>query len=189
MHTTTPESYVPIWAAERNLTGATALYISTPISTGSRFAEWYRTTGSKIGERSDYDRAHRAEVILPNVQDAHRLAEVIRCKHLDKIVIEPNALAVPTWTQEDYIAFWCSVLKRYVNKVVFAEGWEYSEGCTAEYVQACKHGITCFDAGLRAIFFEQALQRIGNAADTLEELGQVNNGPARAYEALSGMLA
>lgn len=117
-------------------------YVSSPISTGvrkHRFEERY----SYITNKSLYDSLYKKYVIEPNCADARLLAESYRSDLLT--VLCPADFYEPSWSQEDYLAFWEEVITESVHTVVFNHGWEYSHGCNEEFVLAHKLGIRCLD--------------------------------------------
>jgi hypothetical protein len=58
------------------------------------------------------------------------------------MVIDPSRLAdVPGWEQADYHAFWTKVIDQHADKVIFLDGWQYSDGCTIEFAKAVQLGL------------------------------------------------
>lgn len=114
-----------------------AVYISTPITTGPRFVAWRREMASGLSPESPDYRSRRAEeVIAPNRADVSRVLKLVRDR-FDDSVIDPTALEdVPGWEQFDYHRFWTETIRRYVHTVVFVDGWQYSSGCVLELAAA-----------------------------------------------------
>lgn len=83
--------------------------------------------------------------------------------------MDPTALEVPVWTQDDYHAFWTRLITDYVGTVVFNDGWEYSTGCAREYAAALKAKATLLDAALSELRPTVALMSINRAVERLEE--------------------
>ncbi|MFQ5789022.1 MAG: hypothetical protein ACE5JI_00955 [Acidobacteriota bacterium] len=161
------------WEAERDLqfTRRTAVYVSTPITTGRRFIEWLWTTGQHFNKHSEeYQRALRADVILPNTQRAARFIELLRWRHMG-LIIDPTSLDVPGWTQSDYHGFWTSVIDRHARRVIFLKGWEFSRGCTVEFETAQRLGIDCVEENLEPLSREKGLQLIESAIEEAKQVG------------------
>lgn len=170
-----------MWEAERHLTPSirTSVYISTPITTGPIFIKWLHEKGQYLSPDSDaYETSLKAEVILPNIQRATSVIELLRWHHTG-LIISPTGLEVPGWSQSSYHNFWTNVLSRYAQRAIFLNGWEYSSGCTIEFEIAQKHGIDCVDEELRTISIAKGLgliqdailqiQAVGGTAASLEE--------------------
>jgi hypothetical protein len=67
-------------------------------------------------------------------------------------VIDPTIVAdLEGWTQGDYRTAWARIIQEYVRSVVFANGWQFSNGCTFEFVTATKAGIETFDEAWQPI--------------------------------------
>ena len=145
------------WEAARNLQHSrrTAIYVSTPITTGPGFVEWMRTRGQHLKkDGNQYQRALKADVILPNIQRTAASIELLRWRHMG-LIINPTTLDVPGWKQSDYHRFWTIVLDRHARRVILLQGWQYSRGCTIEFEAAQKLGIDCVDENLAAISRER----------------------------------
>src|SRR5438128_1001968 len=101
------EEVLAAWEAERGLRtdSRTAVYVSTPITTGWAFVEWLRKEGRHLDRPSaGYERALRAEVILPNIQRAARFMELLRWRHVG-LIIDTTSLEVSGWGQATYHQF------------------------------------------------------------------------------------
>lgn len=85
----------------------TAIYLSTPITTGKRFSNW-QTSSNAISNthESTYLEEHRRNVMEPNRAHVRSLIRKQR-NTLGRVVIDPTALdALSGWTQDDYRVFW-----------------------------------------------------------------------------------
>lgn len=123
------------------------IYVSSPLTTGQRAFEWHRLNGR--AETHDADDAHadrfRVHVIEPNREEAARFARRLRAE-VDGAVIDPTAMGdIPGWTQADYQFFWGRVIEEYCDVVVFRDGWQYSSGCTYEFLIAQMKGARVLD--------------------------------------------
>lgn len=176
------------WERERGIASdeRSAVYVSTPITTGRAFVEWYRREGHRLERGTpDYERAHRSEVVLPNTQRAARYIEVLRWRHVG-LIIDPSSFEVPGWSecQERYHAFWLRVLERHARRVVFMDGWQYSTGCTIEYEAAARLGLDCVDESLERIPRSKGTEMLEVAIRELEALGCETVALRRAREGL-----
>ena len=119
-----------------------AVYVSTPITTGERFVTWKRGLAAAVRTGDDeYSKGLLEHVVTPNRAQVAGLVERLRSTS-DSPVIDPTALEdVPGWQQLDYHGFWTEVIRRYAHTVVFAEGWHYSSGCVLELATAAEAGV------------------------------------------------
>src|SRR5437867_3997010 len=108
-----------------------ATYVSVPITTGPRLVDWFREL-SRRGDplpdprRPEGNEERRRLVIEPNLRDARSIVETVR-RNREGPVIDPSLLRdVPGWRQEDYVALWEVVIERFAERLVFADGWNYS---------------------------------------------------------------
>jgi len=115
------------WEGDRELRSNShgASYGSVPITTGRVFVDWFREHGRTLDPGSEeYRTAHRANVMLPNMQKAARFIELLRWH--TGVVIDPTTLMVEGWRQKDYYEFWLRVIERHVRRVIFLDGWHFS---------------------------------------------------------------
>lgn len=119
-----------------------ALYVSTPITTGARFVAWRRGRGAGLDPASDdYRRERLAAVIEPNRRAAAVVVADLR-RRLGHPVVDPTSLEdVPGWQQLDYHRLWVEVVERFATAVLFTDGWEYSSGCVLELAAAVRSGL------------------------------------------------
>jgi hypothetical protein len=147
--------------------GRTALYVSSPLTTGPRAFEWHlRNRGGTVGDSSTSRAdAFSQDVIEPNRREAavfaRNLRETSRC-----IVIDPTAMKdLPGWSQSDYHAYWRYVIQRYVETVVLRNGWMYSSGCAYEFLVAWSSGVRLLDEDLAPLTLDQGRSLISDAAE------------------------
>ena len=114
-----------------------AWYVSTPITTGRRFAAARTHPGLNADMDDEQYREFMAKhVIGPNRLDADRFVDGLRNGDM-RLVINPSSLEdVDDWSQGDYLALWKMVIGSYVSTLVFMDGWEYSRGCAFEFLVA-----------------------------------------------------
>jgi hypothetical protein len=172
--------------------GRTATYVSSPLTTGLRAFEWHARVnpvvaggvgGPEMLGAGDF----RTEVIKPNREQAARYVRDLRSR-TGRVVIDPTALEdVPGWSQGDYRHFWGRVIERYADTVVFRDGWEYSSGCTYEFLMAQNSGAAVLREDLEPLsleagraLLERALRENtagGIPADFLRLVGEALSSP------------
>jgi|HubBroStandDraft_1064217.scaffolds.fasta_scaffold06035_6 hypothetical protein len=139
------------------------VYVSTPISTGQRYLRWRESAGQQIVPgTADYDAARRT-IKAANIAAARYLVGDVR-RSCDMSVIDPTELAdITGWQQGDYHRYWIKVIERYVRKVVFADGWQYSEGCAKEFAAAVESSVATVDREQSPISLESGLGMVREA--------------------------
>jgi hypothetical protein len=55
------------------------------------------------------------------------------------------------WTQPDYRTAWARIIEEFARAVVFANGWEFSNGCSYEFLVATKAGVETLDESWQPI--------------------------------------
>jgi hypothetical protein len=146
-----------------------AVYVAAPITSGRRFVDWLarRDAGIKIGTPA-YESEHRRHVVVPNLAAA--AAEVSRLRsRLAGVVIDPTAVEFNGWEQPDYHSLWQTVIERYAGMVVFLKGWEYSVGCSCEFLTALRTGATTLAADLTPLSCSQGVAALRTAATVMQE--------------------
>ena len=146
--------------------------MSSPITTGKRYVAWRRKSDADSDLTSpEYARAHFEYVIAPNSKAAAKIVREIR-QASSSIVIDPASfIGPPEWTQDDFRDLWARVLGTYVGKVVFVEGWQYSNGCAYEYLIAVQKGIAAVDTQEASIPLNIAIPMLRAAISELNESG------------------
>jgi len=149
--------------------GRQAVYVSAPITTGPRFLHWRTGTGSQLTTTDDrYSNEHRRNVVTPNRERVQPVVRRVR-EHFGGVVIDPTALDdVPGWTQSDYHLLWVEVVRRYAHTVVFADGWEFSTGCTHEFLAALQSEAILLQEDLSALDARAGVQLIERAIRAME---------------------
>lgn len=144
------------------------IYMSTPITTGPRFIEWYKKVGKNYKDPTLYDYQHKMHVIRMNEIDAQVKAENL----LDRVhglVVNPAEFKIKL-TQPEFLAFWTKFIIDHASTVIFTDGWSYSRGCLNEYLVATQYNIPCLDHKLRPLEINDAILEIKFAITTLKGL-------------------
>lgn len=147
------------------LTGRTGVYASSPITSGRRLLNLRSTRG--ISKEEDIDEA----VIRPNLEAGLTFASQIR-KRFGNRVIDPTRLPfLKEWSQDHYYALWSEVVQTRTEFAVFNEDWEYSSGCTYEYVVAAISGVETLDSLMHSLPVDEAVRRIKAAISAMDNVG------------------
>lgn len=178
------DSFVGCFGLEREKVA----YVSTPITTGKRYYDWLKSSGLVPHAGSAFQLAHAREVIAVNQASAQALVRHVRSQ-LGKIVVDPTALQVPAWTQDEYNAFWTRLITDYVGTVVFNDGWEYSTGCTLEYAAALQASAELLDSNLSPLPPKLALMSTNQAVTSLDQQGHSISGLIRARRRIEEVIA
>jgi hypothetical protein len=148
--------------------GRTAVYVSSPITTGRFASEWRRGRGALAV--AGVDDEFRRAVVEPN---RRRAAEYVReLRKRERSVIDPAAVGdVPGWSQADYHVLWARVIERYARAVVFRDGWEHSSGCAYEFLVAHDTGARVLRDDLTPLSREEGRELLSVAAAENEAHG------------------
>jgi hypothetical protein len=113
----------------------TGVYVSTPITSGRRLALWSSNRHVEIDlSHPETYLEFKREVLEPNSEHARSIVKDLR-NLFPKALIDPTALTdIDGWVQDDYRVLWGKVIELYANTVVFLDGWQYSNGCTYEFL-------------------------------------------------------
>lgn len=173
------------------LAGASAVYLSGPITTGLKHAKELRRGA---------DAASLQHVKRSNINDLIATAKKLRRQRAE-IVIEPASLHLPEWSQADYHLLWERLIERHIKLAIFMPGWEYSLGCAIEFAHAISRSIRTeslsgapisLDAGIALLAAARDDLRADNAdgaltqqADALDDVVERLQGMLRPSELLS----
>jgi hypothetical protein len=147
-----------------------AVYASSEFTTGKRFYELCRAL--KVYSVQDLKRAlggerYRDELLLANKEEGVAFARKIRGWGIP-LVISPNPLVVHGWTQEKYLDLWVKVITEKCHAVYFNDGWEFSNGCTKEYLATFRCGLPAHDSNGHDLPVDVARRLIRNAVECLQ---------------------
>jgi hypothetical protein len=97
----------------------------------------------------------------------NRIADNYIKLHSDKLIVNPMLLKMQGWEQKDYHYFWGEVIRRHAEKVIFFPGWEYSNGCTYEFLVAKRHNIGTYDLMGNKINISKGIKMIEEALNKI----------------------
>ena len=163
-----------------------AVYASSEFTTGKRFYELCRRynirTGTELKKRLGEE--YRTQLLAPNKEGGIRFARKLR-EFGHKVVLTPHPFIAVDWSQSEYLGFWEEVIQRKCHAVYFNEGWEFSNGCTFEYLAGLKAGMPLLDHDKKLLELPTAKEMIGNAIKNLEKEGFDTPELRRVYAELS----
>lgn len=152
--------------------GRTAIYVSSPLTTGRRAFEWHLKEGRdrnhpRLPGSSDF----RHKVIEPNRAEASTFVRKLR-EDRNRVVIDPTAMKdIAEWTQADYRVFWGLVIERYAEMVVFRDGWMFSSGCVYEFFVAWSSRAHLVREDFAPLSLEEGRSLIAEALGVTREKG------------------
>jgi hypothetical protein len=104
-----------------------------------------------------------------NARSANFFANTVRRRQTDgTLVITPAPLRVHDWKQPEYLAFWEEIIRTRAKAVWFNKNWEFSDGCTLEFVIATQEGLPTLDADGKLLSESVAVRAIENAISGLD---------------------
>lgn len=161
------------------------VYLSAPITTGEAYVRWRHSYGAQIThDHPSYESLHYEHVISTNLTRVAPLVTHLRKSFTGRLVIDPTSLDdIPGWSQNDYHDFWCSLIEKYIEFVVFADGWQFSTGCVREFATAVRTDKRVFDQSLKPLTQEAGLRLIADAVAQFDSLSVDSTSLRRALGA------
>ena len=158
-----------------------ALYVSAPLTSGRRFAEWSLTADRSLGASStEYRQAHSDQVVRPNRAAAagiighlrRDLPRWLREETSSVVVIDPTAVPdLDRWGQNDYRVLWKRVIELFARAIIFLDGWNYSSGCAYEFLTGVRYGIDLRRVDGTKIAVQEGIDLLGSGAKDLAVIG------------------
>ncbi|HEX2095210.1 MAG TPA: hypothetical protein VHG28_22630 [Longimicrobiaceae bacterium] len=157
------------------LNGEKGIYASSELTTGRRayglFDEHGVRNGHELREKIGED-PHRSLILAPNIEAAADFARRLRERFGGtELVITPAPFEAPGWTQAEYLNFWETLVRTRTKAVYFNEAWQYSNGCTFEFVVARDAGVPTFDAQGEPLDLERGIRQVARAVAELVSRG------------------
>ena len=152
-------------------------YVSVPITTGRGYLDWCirHSDGSRPSTKAW---AVRQEVSQANRRHAREVIVRLRMQ-LSGMIIDPSRLVdIDDWKQSDYHTFWLKVIGRYVDKLIFVDGWQYSVGCTTEFAEGARLGLPLFTEHCRQLDVSSGLSLVRAALEEYQA-AHVDSTPLR----------
>lgn len=152
------------------IAGRCAYYVSTPMTTGRASTDSQCVTGKGSGVPDDLNRGQAGAIYC---RQDHLDELVTRLRRVSSApVIDPTAImGLPDWTQSDYRVLSGRVIERYVQTVVFVDGWQYSLGCSYEFLVARRSGARTLTQELEEVSLGAGTRLISEAVNDLKVRG------------------
>ena len=162
---------LPLSGIRPSKTKDKVVYISSPITTGSRM---YRYMSShKISDVVQISSDILFEKIMtPNIRESIVFSDTLR-KLGHPLIIVPGHFIADGWTQEHYLDLWTKVIRDFAHVICFNKGWEYSNGCVKELLIALESNKEIVDSSFIPIKIPNAIAMIDSATRTIEKIGVV----------------
>jgi len=164
-------------AMECVLNGESAIYCSSELTSGLRVSHELRKYEVKSSEELKKKLGSAwfyQNIFDPNAKLANEFAERVRQKEGGKtLVITPAPLRVEVWQwkQPEYNGFWTELLhSKRIESVRFNEHWQYSNGCTTEFVEAQAAEVHTLDVNREIITLDAAIELMRAAIKEFEDL-------------------
>lgn len=145
-----------------------AIYISGAITTGKDFISWFIKQGKLIENIDEYKKHLYDKVISKNLETIKDFTSILRTTERDQI-IEPASFEVAEWTQPDYLYYWGQIITKCVRKIVFLDGWSFSNGCIYEYYIGLKNGLELIDQNSKILNQKDTIQLIKESINENEK--------------------
>ncbi len=159
------------------LPGSTATYGSSEITTGRRmYFDFLLPQGvrskTELQQKLNHDEFDNAynELLNENMRLSAEFSSNLRARG-HAYVIDPAKLHAPGFHQEHYYHLWERVFIKKIREVHFNTGWEYSNGCSREYLIASRLGIKRYDKNGYDIHCKKAISMMTSAINELDEYG------------------
>lgn len=174
----TPQFATLFTAMECVLNGEDAIYCSSELTSGLRASHHLRENNVKsseeLKEKLGGDWFYQ-NIFVPNAKLTNEFADRVRQGEGGKtLVITPAPLDCKllwNWKQAEYNGFWSELLhSKRIESVRFNEDWQYSNGCTTEFVEAHAAEVPTLDRRRELITRDVAIDLISAAMKELAGL-------------------
>lgn len=149
-----------------------AVYASSEFTTGKRFYELCRQHGVHSAEelKQRLGEQYPAQLLESNKEAGIAFSRQIR-SFGHNLVLTPNPFFASQWSQREYLGFWEQVIQRKCHQVFYNEEWQFSNGCTFEYLVGVRIGLPLFDHDNNPLTVGLAKDMVGDAIVELEKDG------------------
>lgn len=170
--------------------GRVGNYVSTPITSGKRL--FGLLVANQVRDREALRAKLGSEVadkMLDNIKAENSKYGEVFAASLRKNglpnVINPTKFEAIHFEQDHYNHFWSILIEKKICSVYFNQDWEYSQGCTIEYLTTVRHGVRTYDHLGAPLSTSAAIARMSEALRQLANQGF----PETTYSGLSSKLA
>src|SRR5664280_663146 len=152
-----------------------AIYCSSELTTGLRLYEAFRKYNVKsVLELKEQAGESWVETNVSdvNIKSANEFASSLRHGLIERTsVITPAPFLAPGWSQPEYLAFWETLIRTRVRAVWFNRNWQFSNGCTFEFLVARDAGVSTFDSSGHDLDLRAGIELVETATQQLESSG------------------
>lgn len=155
------------------------VYVSQPITTGPPYLRGRQALGGTPTPAAD--RALRREAMAENRRRTRELVDRVRATfEPDRQVLDPSDYENEVYQQDDFHGLWAEVIRTYTHIVVFADGWQFSTGCSVELAAALQAGLPLLDDALRPLPHREAVRELSDGLAQLRASGLASGVMAEA---------
>jgi len=155
-----------------------AVYASSEFTTGKRFYDLCRQYNVRTAEdlKRQLGNEYADKLLKVNKNEGIHFARNLR-ERGNSIVLTPNPFhadplnQMRNWSQSEYLDFWNLVISKKCHAVYFNEDWQFSNGCTFEYLAGLRAVVQLFDHRGKPLELAAATELIAWAIETLERDG------------------
>jgi hypothetical protein len=144
-----------------------AVYCSSELTSGLRAFNEMRSHGVKSSAELKEELGRewfQKNIFDPNADSTNEFAAAIRrAQKGQTLVITPAPLFIQGWEQPDYNGFWEELIHTRVESVRFNKNWQFSNGCTFEFLAAQEAKIHTLDVNGKIITPNAAAKLIDEA--------------------------
>lgn len=154
-------------------------YASAAITSGKRLYDAYKKYGVNSRELLP-EGVFQNEVMNLNIQSGENFAKQLRQTGIYSLVISPATFFAKGWQQDHYMAFWERVINTFANDVRLNEDWQYSNGCSEEFLIGLQSGKKVYE-GQSDKPLEPTVG-VKKVREAISEIKSLNVEPTKLYE-------
>jgi hypothetical protein len=156
------------------LNGEKAVYCSSELTSGLRAFNEMRKhrmkSSAELKEKLGRE-WFQTNIFEPNAKSTNEFAASVRRAQTSPTpIITPAPLYIQGWGQPEYNGFWKELIHTRVESVRFNENWQFSNGCTFEFVEAQEARVQTLDVNGKLLNPRVAAQLIGEAIKQFVDL-------------------
>jgi hypothetical protein len=152
------------------LPDSSAIYCSVPLTTGKRLLNFIQAHAADKDFGISED-VLRRRVYEPNKRSARLFAHALHKEYGNRVIDPSRFPSLKHWSQSQYNQLWGRIILEYCDAVVFADDWQYSNGCAAEFLVCSRAKIAAKDSRGELITPEKAETLISSAIEELSIIG------------------
>ena len=143
-------------------------YFSGPITGSKSLYQAIKDHGVK--RKEDLPEAVYDQIRQENVDRSKRLEEEVRLKEESPALLPGKLGSADTWSQRDYVDFSKEMIRLKATKLIFEDGWQYSNGCVEELLLALRLKKPIFDQQENPLGKEKVVELLATAVQEIHQL-------------------